>query len=81
MVVQVQGARRTSSQMDRTLSTFQFDIQHQPGRLHGNSDGLSRIPCEDICKKCNPVSHKRRGEQERKEEEEEQIERIPTNEE
>ena len=27
------------------LSTFDFDIQHRPGRQHGNADGLSRIPC------------------------------------
>ena len=40
-----------------SLSSFQFEIQHRPGKLHGNSDGLSRIPCGDSCKKCNPVSH------------------------
>ena len=29
-----------------TLSTFQFDIQHRPGKQHGNADGMSRIPCK-----------------------------------
>ena len=28
-----------------TLAMFDFDIEHRPGRLHGNADGLSRIPC------------------------------------
>ena len=29
-----------------TLSTFQFDIQHRPGKQHENVDALSRIPCK-----------------------------------
>ena len=41
------------------LSSFQFDIQHGPGRLHGNSDGLSQIPCGDHCKKCILVRRSR----------------------
>ena len=41
------------------LSSFQFDIQHRPGRLHGNLDGLSRSPCGDDCKKCNPEKLKK----------------------
>ena len=28
------------------LSTFQFDIEHRPGRLHGNADAFTRIPDE-----------------------------------
>ena len=28
-----------------TLSMFDFDIEHRPGRQHGNADGLSRVPC------------------------------------
>ena len=29
------------------LSTFSMTIEHSPGRLHGNADGLSRKPCDD----------------------------------
>ena len=32
------------------LSQFNFDIQHRPGTQHGNSDGLSRRPCNK--KRC-----------------------------
>ena len=28
-----------------TLCSYMFDIQHQPGKLHGNADALSRLPC------------------------------------
>ena len=34
------------------LSRFNPDIQHRPGIKHGNSDGLSRIPCEGKCRNC-----------------------------
>ena len=34
------------------LARFQFDIEHRPGRKHGNSDGMSRIPCEGRCRNC-----------------------------
>lgn len=27
------------------MDTYDFTIEHRPGRLHGNADGLSRIPC------------------------------------
>ena len=27
------------------LSEFDFEIQHRVGRLHGNVDAVSRIPC------------------------------------
>ena len=27
------------------LSTYNFRIQHRAGRLHGNADALSRMPC------------------------------------
>ena len=33
------------------LARFDFDIEHRPGVKHGNSDGLSRVPCEGHCKK------------------------------
>ena len=29
------------------LSTFSMAIEHRPGRLHGNADGMSRKPCTD----------------------------------
>ena len=28
------------------LGTYTFEIQHRPGVLHGNADGVSRIPCK-----------------------------------
>ena len=31
------------------LSTYDFTIEHRPGRLHKNADGLSRAPCKQ-CK-------------------------------
>jgi hypothetical protein len=34
------------------LSMFEFDIQHRPGVKHGNSDAMSRIPCDLHCKYC-----------------------------
>ena len=27
------------------LGTYNFDIEHRPGRQHGNADAVSRIPC------------------------------------
>ena len=30
----------------KTLSTFTFEIEHHPGKQHGNADGLSRRPCK-----------------------------------
>lgn len=29
-----------------TLSSFTFTVEHRKGRLHGNADSLSRIPCK-----------------------------------
>ena len=29
------------------LNTYEFEIQHRPGRYHGNCNGLSRKPCVD----------------------------------
>ena len=29
------------------LSTFSMAIEHRPGRLYGNADGMSRKPCTD----------------------------------
>ena len=28
------------------LGTFNFEIQHRPGKQHGNADGFRRIPCK-----------------------------------
>ena len=36
------------------MSTYDFDIQHRPGKQHGNADGLSRKPCDD-CKQCDKI--------------------------
>ena len=29
----------------QVLDTYDYDVEHRPGRLHGNADGLSRAPC------------------------------------
>jgi len=34
------------------LQTFDFEIFHRAGKLHLNSDSLSRRPCEESCKHC-----------------------------
>ena len=34
------------------LNTYDFEMQHRSGKLHGNADGLSRRPCTD-CKHCS----------------------------
>lgn len=35
------------------LQSYQFEIQHRPGHLHGNADALSRRPCEALdCRYC-----------------------------
>ena len=35
------------------LSAFHMDIEHRPGRSHGNEDGVSRIPCKQCGKTDN----------------------------
>ena len=42
------------AQWIETLSTYQFEVQHRPGRQHSNADVLSRIPC----KQCGRIDHK-----------------------
>ena len=37
-----------------TLSTYQFEVQHRPGKQHSNADALSRIPC----KQCGRIDHR-----------------------
>ena len=39
------------------LSAYNFDIEHRAGRLHGNCDGLSRIPC-NFCRNCRRLQEK-----------------------
>ena len=34
------------------LGKYDFEIEYRPGTKHGNSDGLSRRPCQADCKKC-----------------------------
>ena len=49
------GFKDPEGQMARwleRLARFEFDIEHRPGLKHGNSDGLSRIPCEGRCRNC-----------------------------
>jgi hypothetical protein len=33
------------------LSVFEFEIEHHPGKLHGNHV-MSRILCPDTCRHC-----------------------------
>ena len=38
------------------LGNYHLDIEHRPGRYHGNADGLSRRPCEEEeCKQCDKM--------------------------
>ena len=45
------------------LAEFNFEIRHRPGLVHGNSDALSRRPCEregeGDCRQCHSSSSKR----------------------
>ena len=42
------------------IGEFQISIQHRPGRVHGNSDALSRRPCDreyqPVCSQCRWVA-------------------------
>ena len=38
-----------------TLSSYDMKVEHRPGRLHNNADGVSRIPCHQ-CSKSDKVS-------------------------
>ena len=42
------------------LDMFDYDLQHRPGRLHGNADAMSRIPCGQ-CDQCHESPVTRRG--------------------
>ena len=39
------------------LSAYNFSIEHRAGKLHGNCDGLSRIPC-NVCPGCKRLEEK-----------------------
>ncbi|PIK61119.1 Retrovirus-related Pol polyprotein from transposon [Apostichopus japonicus] len=39
------------------LNTYDYEIQHRAGRLHGNADALSRRPCSD-CNHCDKLEEK-----------------------
>ena len=39
------------------LGTYNFQLVHRAGRLHGNADSLSRRPCSD-CRYCDKVEMK-----------------------
>ena len=40
------------------LACYDFEIQHRPGRLHGNADALSQRPCEGDCPQCMRIFNK-----------------------
>ena len=31
---------------------YDFDIEHRAGKLHGNADAMSRMPCPEECRQC-----------------------------
>ena len=37
--------KNSEGQVARWIESFHMDIEHRPGRSHGNADGVSRIPC------------------------------------
>ncbi|PIK35807.1 Retrovirus-related Pol polyprotein from transposon [Apostichopus japonicus] len=39
------------------LNTYDYEIQHRAGRLHGNADAISRRPCSD-CNHCDKLEEK-----------------------
>ncbi|MCG8075029.1 MAG: reverse transcriptase, partial [Candidatus Thiodiazotropha taylori] len=41
-----------------TLSSFQFEVQHRPGRKHSNADALSRIPCRQCGHKGETIAER-----------------------
>ena len=50
----VMGFKNPEGQMARwlkVLGAYNLEIQHRPGRQHGNADALSRRPCES-CVYC-----------------------------
>ena len=52
----LQTLRHPEQQLFRwlaVLQTFDFEIFHRAGKLHQNSDSLSRRPCEENCKHCS----------------------------
>ena len=52
----LQTLRHPEQQLFRWLAmlqTFEFEICHRAGKLHQNSDSLSRRPCEENCKHCS----------------------------
>ena len=38
------------------LSSYQFDVEHLPGRKHFNADAMSRIPCKQCGRAENKIS-------------------------
>lgn len=40
------------------LQQYDFTVEHRPGKLHGNADGLSRRPCGGSCSYCEKVDTK-----------------------
>ena len=48
MAAYLQAAGKQLGTMGETLAEFDFEIEHRPGRLHSNVDGVSR----PFCKQC-----------------------------
>ena len=47
------------------LQQYDFRIEHQPGRNHGNADALSRRPCgHTSCKHCEQMENREKSQRE-----------------
>ena len=34
------------------VDEFDFNIEYRAGKMHGNADAMSRMPCKDSCRQC-----------------------------
>ena len=41
------------------LSAYDWEVEHRPGRLHGNADEWSRKPCDGTCPQCSRIERER----------------------
>ena len=56
-ITQIKSPEGQLAQWIEVLGQYQFQIEHRPGRFHGNADGLSRRPCDGIdCKQCERLA-------------------------
>jgi hypothetical protein len=59
MVVEFPVSRGTVARWLQTLQEYDFEVQHRPGKSHGNANALSRRSCgETGCTYCIQVEEK-----------------------